>query len=102
MSDDGTVFDALDDILERSGPSAAIGRLVSEMEERGEPRPLLDALLLKARHDLGLPAVQAPALSDIAEPLRTQYEERYVEAIRHVGGKLLTNGDIVSAWPYFR
>lgn len=102
MSDDGTLFDALDDILRRSGPSAAIGHLVAEMEARGEPRPLLDALLLKARHDLGLPAVQAPALSDIAEPLRTRYEERYVEAIRHVGGKLLTQGDIVSAWPYFR
>ncbi len=27
---------------------------------------------------------------------------RYVEAIRHVGGRLLSRGNIVAAWPYFR
>ena len=36
------------------------------------------------------------------EPARTQYEERYVEAIRSVGRRLLDADDIVGAWPYFR
>lgn len=101
MSDDA-LFDEIDDALRTSGPSAAIDRLVAAMEERGEPRPLLDALLLKARHDLGLPAVQAAGLSDLAEPARSLYEDRYVEAIRHVGGRLLREGNLVAAWPYFR
>ena len=76
-----------------SGPSAAIDRLIAAMEERGELRPLLDALLLKARHDLGLPLVQAGAPGRPRPSRhRTQYEDRYVEAIRHVGGRLLERG----------
>jgi hypothetical protein len=63
---------------------------------------LLDALLLKARHELGLPLIQAGDLAGLAEPLRTDFEERYVEAIRTVGTRLLDAGDIPGAWPYFR
>jgi hypothetical protein len=72
------------------------------MEERDDSRGLLDALLLKARFDLGLPAIQPASLSDIPEPTRTNYEDRYVEAIRRVGARLLARGDIVGAWPYYR
>src|SRR4051812_3981749 len=102
MSDDARLFDELESTLKTSGPSAAIDRLVAAMEDQGEPRSLLDALLLKARHDLGLPAVQTAPLAEIPEPARSQYEERYVQAIRHVGDKVLKSGDLVSAWPYFR
>ena len=34
--------------------------------------------------------------------VRTQFEERYVEAIRRVGSKLLEAGEIPTAWAYFR
>ena len=36
------------------------------------------------------------------EPARTQYEEKYVEAIRLVGSKYLEAGDIPTAWAYYR
>jgi len=42
------------------------------------------------------------SITELSEPSRTRYEERYVGAIRKVGGLLLDEGDIVSAWPYFR
>jgi hypothetical protein len=95
-------FLALDDLLRRSGPQAVLERLIGELTERGEFRALLDALLLQARHDLGLPLIQGGGLSDLPEPARSKYEERYVEAIRSVGRRFLDAGDIPGAWPYFR
>jgi hypothetical protein len=97
-----TAFDVLDQALKAEGPAAALGRLIGLLEERDEPRALLDALLLKARHELGLPLIQAGSLGELVEPVRTQYEDRYIEAIRTVGQRLLDRGDIPSAWPYFR
>ena len=41
-------------------------------------------------------------MGDLPEPLRSRYEDRYVEAIREVGGRLLAAGDLPGAWPYFR
>ena len=96
------LIDDLESTLRDSGPEAALDRLVAEMEARDDPRSLLDALLLKARFDLGLPAVQPASLADLPDPLRTSYEDRYVVAIRRVGARLLDRGDIVGAWPYFR
>jgi hypothetical protein len=99
---DAEAFLALDQALRTSGPEAAIDQLIRTLTARGESRALLDALLLKARHELGLPLIQAGPLGEIPEPTRSKYEERYVEAIREVGGRLLDSGDIPGAWPYFR
>jgi hypothetical protein len=41
-------------------------------------------------------------LAELPEPARTQYEEKYVAAIRLVGSKYLEQGDIPTAWAYFR
>src|SRR5262249_10925608 len=95
-------FDALDHALAGAGAPAVLDLLVTHLDARGEYRALLDALLLKARHELGLPLVQVGGLNDVPEPARSTYEERYVAAIREVGGKLLDSGDVVGAWPYFR
>jgi hypothetical protein len=99
---DLAAFDTLDRTLRDVGAAATLARLVGHLDRRGAYRALLDALLLQARHELGLPLVQVGGLSDVAEPLRSHYEERYVEAIRTVGRKFLEAGDIAAAWPYFR
>jgi hypothetical protein len=95
-------FDAIDQSLRESGATGAIEELVRQLDSRGEYRALLDALLLQARHELGLPLIQSEGAAEMAEPARAQYEERYVDAIRLVGGKLLARGDIAGAWPYYR
>ncbi len=95
-------FDTIDRTLATSGPAEALDQLARVLADRGEFRALLDAKLLKARHDLGLPLVLAGSLADLPEPGRTRYEERYVEAIRDVGGRLLEAGEIGAAWAYFR
>lgn len=95
-------FDELTLLLRRDGPAAASNRLVALAELQGQPRALLEALLLKARIELGIPAVPPRSLSSLPEPQRTQYEDRYVAALRQVGQQLLDAGDIPAAWPYFR
>ena len=99
---DAASFQALDDALDASGPGAALDLLIGRLAERSEFRSLLDALLLKARHELGLPLLHVKSLGDLPEPARTHYEERYVEAIRSVGSKLLARGELAGAWTYFR
>jgi hypothetical protein len=94
-------FDALDLALRASGPSALLDALIHQLDQRRDYRALLDAKLLKARHELGLPLIAHGGFSDLPEEARTQYEERYVAAIREVGDKLLAAGDIAGAWPYF-
>jgi hypothetical protein len=95
-------FDALDQALESAGPAGALDLLIARLSERGQFRALLDALLLRARLQLGLPLIQPGSLADLPEPLRTKYEDRYVDAIREVGGRLVDAGEIAAAWPYFR
>jgi hypothetical protein len=95
-------IEALDETLLRSGPEAMLDLLITNLEQRGEFRALLDALLLKARHEIGLPAILAGPLGELPEPGRGRYEERYIDALRTVGQKILDTGDLVSAWPYFR
>lgn len=93
---------AIRTILEADGPAAALERLAAGLDAAGDYRALLDALLLKARFELGLPLVAPASLANLPEPARTNYEERYVEAIRLVGSRHLAAGDIPTAWAYYR
>ncbi|QEH33686.1 hypothetical protein OJF2_21920 [Aquisphaera giovannonii] len=103
MARDGVdLFEALDTTIQTGGPEAAIAKLIDDLDSAGDYRALLDALLLKARHDLGLPLLPWNSLSGLAEPGRGRFEERYVEAIRLVASRYLEAGEIPSAWSYFR
>jgi hypothetical protein len=99
---DHSPFEQLDETLRSSGPAATIDRLIDHLDSSGEYRTLLDALLLKARHELGLPLLSVGKLADLAEPARTQYEEKYIAAIRLVGSRHLQKGDIPTASAYYR
>jgi hypothetical protein len=96
------VCDQIADALCGGGPTAALDHLIDHLGETGEYRELLDALLLKARLQLNLPLIYSGSLSDLPEPARTRYEEKYIEAIRLVGSKYLDAGDIPAAWAYYR
>jgi hypothetical protein len=95
-------FQLFDQAFETTGPDGALDQLIVQLTEAGQYRELLDALLLKARHELGLPLLTPAAAAEIPEPVRSQYEEQYVAAIRLVGSKYLDQDDIPTAWAYFR
>jgi len=96
------LFADLEKSLQELGPIAALDRLVDQLNERKNYRALLDALLLKARQDLGLPLIHVGPITEIPEPARSLYENRYVDAIRTVGSRFLEERDLVAAWPYYR
>jgi hypothetical protein len=103
MRDSATgAFDSIAATLRERGPIAALERLADDLNASGDYRALLDAMLLKARQELGLPLIAPGSLADVPEPKRTQYEEKYVEAIRLIGSKYLASGDIPTAWAYYR
>jgi hypothetical protein len=95
-------FRSLEETLRSHGPSATLECLIEHLDEQGEYRALLDALLLRARHDLGLPRLTFGSLANLPEPARSRYEEKYVEALRLVGSRHLASGDIPTAWAYYR
>ena len=95
-------FETLDRTLADSTPAESLARLAASLADRGEFRALLDARLLQARLEIGLPLVPSGPLAEIPEPARSKYEDRYVEAIREVGEKLLGAGEIGAAWAYYR
>jgi tetratricopeptide (TPR) repeat protein len=101
-ADQDLAFASLEETLKLSGPLAALEGLIRHLDETKDYRALLDALVLKARHELGLPLIQVGPLSELGEPARSRYEDKYVEAIREVGSKYLAAGDIPAAWSYFR
>ncbi len=103
MNPDPTAdFHALDAALDHDGPGALLDLLAETLIQRRAYRDLFDALLLKARHDLGLPLIPAEGPVDWPEATRRAYEDRYVEALTSVGRRLLDEGKIAAAWPYFR
>ena len=95
-------FELIENALRTGGPAAALDQLIAQLSADGEYRALLDALLLKSRHELGLPLIASGPLSDLPEPQRSRYEEQYVEAIRLIGSKYLVTGDIPTAFAYYR
>jgi hypothetical protein len=95
-------FGSVEDALRTEGPRAALDRLAEHLDTSGDYRALLDALLLRARYELGLPLIPSGPLSELPEPERARFEERYIEVIRLVGSKYLETGDIPTAWAYFR
>lgn len=95
-------YQSFDQALAEAGPRGALDELGRHLTDAGGYRELLDLLLLQARYELGMPLVPPAALGEIPEPARSRYEEKYVAAIRLVGSKYLEEGDIPTAWAYFR
>ena len=95
-------FGQLERTLGQAGPAEVLEQLRAALDRRGEYRALLDAMLLDARRELGLPLVAQGSLTDLPEPARSRFEDRYIEALRTIGRKLIAAGRIPEAWPYFR
>jgi hypothetical protein len=95
-------FDAVGAALRDLGPGAALAQLIDHLTATGDFRALLDALLLRARHELGLPLIWPGSLADLPDAVRAKYEQKYIDAIRLVGSKYLETDDIPTAWAYYR
>ena len=95
-------FSALEEALDKEGPGALFDRLAETFRAEKKYPQLFEALLMKKRHELGLPIQGTDSIRDLPEHLQAEIEEYYVGACRTVGALYLDSGDIVAAWPYFR
>ena len=95
-------FDELAEVAAANGLKAATARLAQHLKSTEHYHELFDLRLLEARLDLGLPAILTKGLDDLEDPLRTQMEDRYLEACREVGYLLLADGRVREAWMYLR
>jgi hypothetical protein len=95
-------FDQLQSQLSQQGAAAVFDRVADELTHEKKFHELFDVLLMRSRHELGLPAILTTSIDDLAEPLRTKVEEAYLAACRHVGKLLLDEGRLREAWMYLR
>lgn len=97
-----THFEGLEQAIREQGPQAAFDRLVETLRGERKLPQLFEALLMKKRHELGLPLQGNESLSQLPEELQQTVEDYYIETCRTVGSLFLEQGDIAGAWPYFR
>jgi hypothetical protein len=95
-------FDELPGQLDSQGVEAVFDRVARELAGEKKFHELFDVLLMRSRHQLGLPAILTTSLDELAEPLRTRVEEAYLAACREVGTRLLDEGRLREAWMYLR
>src|SRR4051812_36724061 len=99
---DAADLDTLDRTLKTEGADAAIDRLCARLRADKDYSGLFYALLLRARHRLGVNPVPTAPSADIPTQHHAAYEQAIREAARDVGGLLLREGNIPQAWNYFR
>lgn len=97
-----TTFNQLEEQLAGAGAEAVFETLASELKGEKKFHELFDALLMRSRHQLGLPMILATPLDELDEPLRTKVEDAYLAACREVGTLLLNEGRLREAWMYLR
>ena len=91
------VFHRIRQAIETDGASAAFERLSAALRAERNYPALFEALLMRARFDLGLPLIRTGSAQDLPEAVREPYEERMLEACQTVGELYLQGGDIPTA-----
>lgn len=97
-----TSFELLEQTFQTEGADAVFARLLRSAREEKNYRELFSARLLEARHRLGLPLVETEPATQLTGEQRAIYEKAMQDAARETGSLFLNDGDIASAWPYFR
>jgi hypothetical protein len=99
---DAALFDELQTLAKTRGAPAAFERLCDDLRRRKDYANLFNSLLLKKRHELGLPLLANGPSQDLPEEYQAPYEDAIRAAGREVGQLFLAEGNIASAWLYFR
>lgn len=87
--------------MRSDGPEAVFDRLIGRARDQKDSRMLFGARMMQVRHRLGLPLIETEPVLDLGVE-RPAYEMAFREAAREAGELLLSGGDILGAWPYFK
>ncbi|MBA4031948.1 MAG: hypothetical protein C0478_13805 [Planctomyces sp.] len=83
-------------------PAAVFDRLIEQLSADKSWHLLFDALLAKAKLELGLPVLRPTSFEDVPAKDRAAFEKSYAVAARQVGEGLLAQKDVAGAFPYFQ
>lgn len=83
------------------GPDGAFAAAEAALLDAKDPHRLFELLLMKARHEMGLPLFLRTPASTLPKEVQDAYEPKVVAAARRVGEEFLKANDLVSAFPYF-
>jgi tetratricopeptide (TPR) repeat protein len=99
---DEETFRELDRLLEKQDERSALQLLIGRAREHRNPGLLFEALLMRARWELGLPVIQEVPSSEFPVDTRAPYHGAMLEAARAAGQLALETGDLATAWRYYR
>jgi hypothetical protein len=83
-----------------SGADAGLAALAEAMQKAADFHGLYRTLLLRKRHELGLPLLGTSDLSGCPADKRKAYEEFTQQTCRETGMRCLEAGKVVQAWRY--
>lgn len=84
------------------GVQSVFDQLENSLRKSKQYKELFEALLMRNRHELGLPLRQIGPATDIPDELVKPHEDAIEKACHVVGKLFLEDGDLVQAWPYLR
>ena len=74
MSSESTPFQTFRETAEQQGAEAVLDQLAENLRTEKKYAQLYDALLMKKRHQLGLPLEGTDSLRDLPEEVQTEIE----------------------------
>ena len=95
-------FTQFDELQKAEGADAMLDTLIKTLRDQKEYHPLFEALLMKKKHQLGLPIVRPTSFDDVPPDRHDEFERSYVQCARETGQGLLDEGKLSEAWIYFR
>ena len=96
------VYCQLSEARASAGPAAAVDRLIEYLEREQRFHELFEALKMRTRLQLGLPATQTDRDERLDEETELKIERSLIEACRRVGEGLLRQGKVREGWMYMR
>lgn len=96
------LFADLDHALANDGPDAAVEQLIAHLRQARDYPALFYALLMRSRRKLGISPIPSRPANEVPDDKLDAYENAIRDAGREVGSLYLSDGDIPTAWNYFR
>ncbi len=99
---EAATFEGLEQAFRFGGPAAVFDLLLRTALETKDYRTLFGTRMMQIRHNLGLPLIETEPTIKLSGDRLSAYEHALNKAARETGELYLENGDIVSAWTYFK
>lgn len=96
------IYDQLLHLSEQGQKSDALDALIQYVDQAGQYHELFEALKMKLRWDLGLPAAQVEPETPLDEETEIKLERGLIAACRRVGEAFFRAGKIREGWMYLR